>query len=1026
MKAPYFPGLRFFYLFLLSLLLPIGASANNTPAWAQNLEFEFLTQRTIRWSLDGQPKLRVRVTNNGSEAVSSVAFDFRPDDQPQNFPGCATFPNGGYINLQPGESTVVSVWSNCYFGDGLQLPQGTSEHVGEFRFEKGGEHFALRETFTIINDGGRTEPALTDGDNMTIAGTIRVAGGYMPQANLKVKTIKSQEYNVETQPAGEGLIRFEFQAADRSDWFLVLSGNIQDMPNVNFPNKTVKVASFEDPTKIEIDWAPLDYEYQVEFNLSQAIVTPTGFWRGAVSEEERTVVFIPGQENWFGNNDDERRVYRVQSTIYKYNFAGEKLWEYKPGYECWGGDMSPDGSRVVYQLVPNGGTYGVGVLNGADGSLLWKKEFTQFNPTARAIEGLEAVLSNDASLVAVGTVPTGVVTLFNTETGDIVRQVPNAPDGADNWGQIRYLAFDDADEYLYVGSGDNHLRKVRVADGQLIWKAFIGGWPFVNGLKFSSDGSFIITGTKSFDQARVNVATGETVWINDTGSLEAELSDNDRYVVNFGGDMMDAETGEYIAFLRQGAETHFFANDELVAKLDRNVQVFYQNGKQMMGSEPSGGGQGGGEQSQWSYMSADGSLAIIAYRDMVTDPGNQVGIAFYSGNVERVSLDPNDSPTDITLSAASLDENNTAGAEIGTLDATDPDANDTHTFELIDDAGDNELFAIDGNKLLASSVLNFEEKSSYTVVVKAIDSNGAQIQKELQVNVNDANDDPSEIGLDNTTVAENMDAGASIGTLTATDEDANDSHTFSLVTGSGDTDNASFTLESGVIKTAESFNFEAKSSYSIRVKADDGNGGSLEQTLSITVTDANDTPTDIALSNAMVEHGEETGAEIGAFSTTDEDAEDEFTYELVSGDGSNDNDSFTIEGTVLKAATTFDFNTKAEYSIRVKSTDTGNESTEKAFTITVEIVAGMELSPDLVRKVYPNPASEVLNVEMSSEVFPFKLDMYDMSGNVLKTRDSIFSPSIQINVSEMKRGVYLLTIQDGNGQLTRKKVMIIN
>lgn len=1025
MKSLHFSCREFFCLILLVLLLPLHTYANNTPAWAQNLEFEFLTQRTIRWSLDGQPKLRVQITNKGNDAVTNVAFDFRADDQPQNFPGCATFPNGGFINLEPGESTVVSVWSNCYFGDGLQLPQGTSEHVGEFRFEKAGEQFALRESFTIINDGGRTEPALTDGDNMTIAGTIRIAGGYMPQANLKVKTIKSQEYSVETRPAGEGLLSFEFEAADRSDWFLVLSGNVQDMPNVNFPNKTVKVASFDDPTKIEIDWAPLDYEYQVEFSLTQAIVTPTGFWRGAVSEQERTVVFIPGQENWFGNSDTEKNVYRVQSTIYKYNFDGQKLWEYQPGYECWGGDMSPDGSKVVYQLVPNGGTYGVGVLNGEDGSLLWKKEFTQLNSSARAIEGLEAVLSNDASLVAVGTVPTGVVTLFDANTGDIVRQVPNAPDQGDNWGQIRFLAFDEADEYLYVGSGDNHLRKVRVADGQLIWKAFIGGWPFVNGLKFSSDGSFIITGTKSFDQARVDVATGETVWINDTGSLEAELSDNDRYVVNFGGDMMDAETGEYIAFLRQGAETHFFANDELVAKLDRNVQVFYQNGKQMMGSEPSGGGQGGGEQSQWSYMSADGSLAIIAYRDMVTDPGNQVGIAFYSGAVERVSLDPNDDPTDISLSAASLDENNESGAEIGLLAVTDPDSEDTHELVLVEGAGDNDKFAIDGNKLLAQEVLNYEEKSRYTVVIKATDSNNASFEKSFIVTVNDINDAPTGIELSEDEVAENLDAGATVGSLSATDDDANDTHTFSLVSGQGDTDNASFTIEGGVIKTADLFNFEAKNEYSILVRAEDSEGATFDQQLTIAITNANDAPTDIALSNATVQEQQDAGTEVGTFSTTDEDAEDTHTYSLVAGDGDTDNASFSIAENSLLTTASFDFDSQSSYSIRVRSADASGQAVEKAFTVTVEVITGLEVDPEILEGAYPNPVSDVITIKMASQAFPFQMSMFDLAGNTVLPTKEVQAKESQINVSRFQEGIYLLSIRDAKGKVVRKKILVV-
>lgn len=1018
---------RFFSCLIILCLVFIQTTLNaqGIPAWAQDLEFEYLTPRTLYAGLDGNPKLRVRITNNGNSPVNYFGFDFRPDGENQNFPGCATHPNGGLINLEPGESTVVAVWSNCYFGDGLVLPEGTSEHVAQFRFSKDNEDFHIEETFTIVNDRERTTPELSDGDNMTISGTISVAGGYAPQINLKVKTVQSQEFNVEVQASGPSQYSFSFSAAERDDWYLEVTGGIPNQPEINFPNKTVKVASFNDSEEIEIYWAPLDYEYQVQFELEQAIVTPTGFWRGAVSEAEETVVFIPGQENWSGNNDAEKNIYRNQSTIYKYNFAGEKLWEYQPGYECWGGDMSPDGSRVVYQLVPNGGTYGVGVLDGADGSLLWKKEFTEFGPIARSIEGLEAVLSNDASLMAVGTVPTGVVTLFDTETGDLVRQIPNAPDGIENWGQIRKMAFDSNDEYLYIGSGDNYLRKVRVSDGQLQWRAFIGGWPFVNGLIFSSDESFIITGTKSFDQARVNTETGETVWINDTGSLEAALSANDELVINFGGHIMSAEDGEYVGFIRQGAESHFIANDEIIVKMDRDIKPFYTNGKALGASPASGGGLGGGEQSQWSYISSDGSLAIIAYRDMVTDPGNQVGIAFYNGSVERIALDPNDDPTDISLSTSSLNENNEEGTEVGTFTATDPDANDTHTYELLTDAADNALFAIDGDKLLAIETLNFEDKSSYTVIVRARDANNAFVEKSFQISVNDVNDDPSEISLDNSTVEENADTGEIIGTLSATDEDANDTHTFSLVSGEGDTDNASFSIENGSIKTAESFNFEEKSEYFIRVSANDGNGGVLEEAVTITISNINDSPTDISLSETTIADGTEAGAELGTLSTTDEDIEDEHTYELVTGDDSDDNASFTLDGATLKAAITFDASSQSEYTIRVKSIDSGGASTEKAFTILVEIVAGFEVTPDLVRKVYPNPATEILNVEMASEALPFRMDMYDMSGNILKTQNSIYSRNIQVDVSQMNKGIYILTLRDGSGQLTRKKVMVI-
>jgi gliding motility-associated-like protein len=70
-------------------------------------------------------------------------------------------------------------------------------------------------------------------------------------------------------------------------------------------------------------------------------------------------------------------------------------------------------------------------------------------------------------------------------------------------------------------------------------------------------------------------------------------------------------------------------------------------------------------------------------------------------------------------------------------------------------------------------------------------------------------------------------------------------------------------------------------------------------------------------------------------SATDADTGDTFTYALVSGTGSTDNASFTISGTTLRTAAVFDFETKSSYSVRVRVTDAGGLTFERALTITV-------------------------------------------------------------------------------------------
>ncbi len=60
-----------------------------------------------------------------------------------------------------------------------------------------------------------------------------------------------------------------------------------------------------------------------------------------------------------------------------------------------------------------------------------------------------------------------------------------------------------------------------------------------------------------------------------------------------------------------------------------------------------------------------------------------------------------------------------------------------------------------------------------------------------------------------------------------------------------------------------------------------------------------------------------------------------YTYSLVAGAGDTDNASFTIVGDALQINASPDFETKASYDIRVRTTDQGGLFTEQTFTVNV-------------------------------------------------------------------------------------------
>ncbi|MEA5577316.1 DUF4114 domain-containing protein [Anabaena sp. UHCC 0451] len=99
----------------------------------------------------------------------------------------------------------------------------------------------------------------------------------------------------------------------------------------------------------------------------------------------------------------------------------------------------------------------------------------------------------------------------------------------------------------------------------------------------------------------------------------------------------------------------------------------------------------------------------------------------------------NTAPTDLVLSAITVDENVADETIVGTFSTTDSDSGDTFIYSLDDSTNndDNNAFIIDGNQLKIKESPDFETKSSYNIGVKTTDAGGLSFVKQLTINVND-------------------------------------------------------------------------------------------------------------------------------------------------------------------------------------------------------------------------------------------------------------------------------------------------
>lgn len=301
----------------------------------------------------------------------------------------------------------------------------------------------------------------------------------------------------------------------------------------------------------------------------------------------------------------------------------------------------------------------------------------------------------------------------------------------------------------------------------------------------------------------------------------------------------------------------------------------------------------------------------------------------------------NHAPTGISLDNSTVAEQQAIGTKVGTFSAADPDAGNTFTYSLVAGTGDtnNGLFTIDAaGNLRTAATFDFESGQSYSIRVQASDQGSLSVQKVFIITVTNVNEVPTIQSLSPATALAGWPVGTVIGTLSATDPDTGDAaagFTWSLVSGTGSTNNAVFSIVGNQLITKRAIVYSGTHTYSIRVRVTDAHGAFSEKALKLTVTGTNVAPTNIRLSNANIAENKAVGTTVGTLSATDANAGDTFTYSLPVSSLAPDNAAFTISGSTLKTNASFNYEKKKTYTIRVQVKDKGKLSFTKSLTINV-------------------------------------------------------------------------------------------
>jgi Leucine-rich repeat (LRR) protein len=262
-------------------------------------------------------------------------------------------------------------------------------------------------------------------------------------------------------------------------------------------------------------------------------------------------------------------------------------------------------------------------------------------------------------------------------------------------------------------------------------------------------------------------------------------------------------------------------------------------------------------------------------------------------------------------------------------------------------SGNSPIYTVPSSGVTDAGIYRFEVTNT-VVTGLTLKSNN------VTVSVVGSNRMPTNILLSTSTTDENF--NGSVGTLSATDPDASDTHTFALATGNGtnDRDNNRFTINGNQLNINGSANFETSSTLNILISVNDGNGGIFTKAFVIAVNNVNEAPVynGQVTSNTIDENAANGSTALTLMAQDPEDSP--VTFSIIQG---NNDGAFGINGNKLVVAdnTKFNYDVKNSYPLMVNASD-GILSSNAILTINLNKINSMPQVEDAVFSIDENSA----------------------------------------------------------------------
>ena len=339
---------------------------------------------------------------------------------------------------------------------------------------------------------------------------------------------------------------------------------------------------------------------------------------------------------------------------------------------------------------------------------------------------------------------------------------------------------------------------------------------------------------------------------------------------------------------------------------------------------------------------------------------NGTGNLFAQATMTVNIINVNESPV-ITDQMFTIPENSPNGYPAGLVIASDPDNGQLLIYSILEGNTDNAFIinSLSGELVVANSAaINSTINPVFNLLVEVMDDGSGNLSSEatITVNVTDLNQ-PPQIGNQSFSVVENSPNGQPVGTVIASDPDAGQTLTYSIISGnSGNAFQINTSTGAISVNNGSVLNYEVIPSFGLIVRVQDNGPGALysQATVIITLTNVNENP---AINNQTfyIAENSSNGTSVGTVIASDPDAGQTLTYSITAG---NTSTAFAINASTgaitVNNTAALNYETVPSFGLTVRAQDNGTGNLFSQATVTVSIINVNEI-PVITEQMFTIP-----------------------------------------------------------------------